>query len=268
MKEMDSQTIADSGGEGPVLVFLHGFCESKEIWTNFCQPLPATFRTVALDLPGFGHNQEPRAEYSMEAAATYVHQVLKALDVKKCLLVGHSMGGYAALAFAEKYGSMLQGLCLFHSSALPDTKEKKAIRTKTIKFIQKNGLPVFMDTFVAPLFSPAHRKNFAREIKMLTAIGKSTSPEVVIGAIKGMRDRKKRTKVLQAARYPVLFIAGKDDPAVTLEQTLAQCHLPAHATALFLAQTGHLGMFEKPLETRKALRSFAKAIFEPQISAD
>lgn len=268
MKEIDPQTIADSGGEGPVLVFLHGFCESKEIWTDFVRPLQDTFRTVALDLPGFGSNQTPRAEYSMEAAAAYVYDVLKALRVKKCLLVGHSMGGYAALAFAEKYGSMLRGLCLFHSSALADTKEKKATRTKTIKFIQKNGLAIFMDTFVAPLFSPAHRKNFAKEIKMLTAIGKSTPPEAVIGAIKGMRDRKKRLKVLQAARYPVLFIAGKDDPAVTLEQTLAQCHLPAHATALFLAQTGHLGMFEKPLATRQALRNFAAVVFESQIHAD
>ncbi len=92
-------------------------------------------------------------------------------------------------------------------------------------------------------------------------MGKSVPPEAVIGAVKGMRNRKKRLKVLKDARYPVLFIAGKDDQAVTLEQTLAQCHLPANATVLFLAKTGHMGMFEKPLETRNALRHFADDIF-------
>jgi pimeloyl-ACP methyl ester carboxylesterase len=257
MAELLNEIITDSGGEGKVLVFLHGFCENKEIWRDFCLPLQEDFRTIALDLPGFGANREPRDNYSMEVAAAHVQKILKALDIKKCILVGHSMGGYAALAFAEKYSSMLNGLCLFHSSALPDSKEKKLIRTKTIKFIKKNGLPVFMDSFVAPLFSPARRKYFSKEIKMLTNIGKNTPPEAVLGAIKGMRDRKKRLKVLKAARYPVLFISGKDDQAVTLAQTLEQCHLPATATVLFLAGTGHMGMFEKPFETRQAIRNLA-----------
>lgn len=261
MKEIDQSTVADSGGLGQVLVFLHGFCESKEIWEAFSQPLREQYRIIAIDLPGFGKNTAPHDTYSMEEAAAYVYKVLKELDIKKCVLVGHSMGGYAALAFAEKYGNMLQGLCLFHSSALPDSEEKKAIRTKTIKFIKKNGLSVFMNAFVAPLFAPANRKFFSKEIKILTAIGKNTPPEAVIGAIKGMRDRKKRTKVLKDARYPVLFISGKDDQAITLEQTLEQCHLPANATVLFLAKTGHMGLFEKPLETRQALRHFAETVF-------
>ncbi|QMU30164.1 alpha/beta fold hydrolase [Adhaeribacter radiodurans] len=260
MKEIDLQTVSDSGGSDKVLVFLHGFCESKEVWETFVQPFRESYRVIAIDLPGFGKNTAPRLSYSMEEAAAYVHKVLKNLEIKKCLLVGHSMGGYVALAFAEKHNNMVNGLCLFHSSALPDSKEKKATRTKTIKFIKKNGLSVFMDAFTAPLFSPVNRKYFAKEIKMLTAIGKETLPEAVIGAIKGMRDRKKRTKVLKDARYPVLFIAGKDDQAVTLEQTLAQCYLPAHSTVVFLAKTAHQGMFEKPVETRNALRSFAEGI--------
>ncbi|RDC64641.1 alpha/beta fold hydrolase [Adhaeribacter pallidiroseus] len=137
MKDIEEQTITDSGGAGKVLVFLHGFCESKEIWEAFIQPFRETYRVIAIDLPGFGKNTAPRASYSMEEAAAYVYQVLKALEIKKCVLVGHSMGGYAALAFAEKYRGMLSGLCLFHSSALPDSKEKKEARTKTIKFIKK-----------------------------------------------------------------------------------------------------------------------------------
>lgn len=260
MKDIEEQTITDSGGSGKVFVFLHGFCESKEVWETFTQPFRETYRVIAMDLPGFGKNTAPRISYSMEEAAAYVYQVLKALKIKKCIMVGHSMGGYVALAFAEKYRGMLSGLCLFHSSALPDSKEKKETRTKTIKFIKKNGQEVFMNSFVAPLFSPARRKFFSKEIKMLTTIGKSTATVAVMGAIKGMRNRKKRIKVLKEARYPILFISGKDDQAVTLEQTLTQCAIPANATVLFLANTGHMGMFEKPLETQNALRYFAESI--------
>lgn len=260
MKDIEEQTVSDSGGTGKVIVFLHGFCESKEVWDAFVQPFREAYRVIAIDLPGFGKNTTPRTSYSMEEAAAYVYQVVKALEIKKCILVGHSMGGYVALAFAEKYRNILSGLCLFHSSALPDTKEKKEVRTKTIKFIKKNGLDVFMNSFVAPLFSPTKRKFYSKEIKMLTTIGKSTPTETVLGAVKGMRNRKKRTKVLKDARYPVLFISGKDDQAVTVEQTLAQCAIPANATVLFLANTGHMGMFEKPLETQNALRFFADSI--------
>ena len=126
------KTTIDTGGNKPVLVFLHGFCENKQIWEQFTQPLQANYRLILIDLPGFGDNTVPRPDYTMESGAVYVREVLTSLAIQKCVLIGHSMGGYVGLAFAEKYPELLLGLVLFHSSALPDSAEKKENRNKTI----------------------------------------------------------------------------------------------------------------------------------------
>lgn len=243
------------------IVFLHGFCENKEIWDDFISKLPEKFHCVALDLPGFGEKKETLKEHTIEGMAEAVHDELKRLHVKKCILVGHSLGGYVGLAFAEKYPKMLQGLCLFHSSALADTEEKKDARNKTIDFVKKHGVVVFMDSFVAPLFAPENREKCKTAIHKLKETGKATPQESIVKTLRAMRDRKKRLKVLKDAAFPVLFIAGKEDGAVPLEATLAQCHLPNNSTTVFLGGTGHMGMFEKPYETRKAVEKFAELVF-------
>jgi pimeloyl-ACP methyl ester carboxylesterase len=259
-KEIEA-VVNDSGGSGPALVFLHGFCESKALWPDFTAPLVADYRVVLIDLPGFGDNDQPQPDYSMESAAAFVQQTLKALRINKSLVIGHSLGGYVALALAEQHPELLAGLVLFHSSALPDSEEKKDTRNKTMAFIQKQGLDTFMDTFVAPLFYEGNRESAKKAIALLTRIGKQTSEQAVLGTIVGMRDRPDRSPVLQGATYPVLIIAGKQDPAVPLEQTLQQCHLPRESHTLFLDQTGHMGMFEKPRETLLALQGFAARCF-------
>ncbi|MGV3502130.1 MAG: alpha/beta fold hydrolase [Adhaeribacter sp.] len=253
--------ISDSGGSGPALVFLHGFCESKAMWQDFVSPLAAEYRVILLDLPGFGHNDAPREDYTMESGAAFVQQVLAELQVEKCVLIGHSMGGYVALALAERWPRLLAGLSLFHSSALPDTEEKKETRNKTIDFVNKHGVDKFMDTFVAPLFYEGSRETQQKAIDLLTRIGKQASPQGLTGALAGMRDRPDRTAVLRGAEFPLQFIAGKQDPAVTLEQSLQQCHLPKESHTLFLDHTGHMGMFEKPRVTRQAVQAFVAHCF-------
>jgi pimeloyl-ACP methyl ester carboxylesterase len=264
MNDQPVTTITDSGGTGPALVFLHGFCESKAVWQDFVSSLAGNWRVILIDLPGFGDNKAPQADYSMEAGAAWVQQALGKLQLGASLVIGHSMGGYVAMALAEKYPELLAGLVLFHSSAMADSEEKKDGRNKTIALIEKHGVDRFMDTFVPPLFYEGSREAQQEAIALLTRIGRQTPQQVVTGALAGMRDRPDRSQVLAGAAFPVMFIAGKQDPAVTLEQTLQQCHLPQESHTLFLDQTGHQGMFEKPLETRLALQGFAARCFKPQ----
>jgi len=255
-----ANTYIDAGA-GEALVFLHGFCESKQVWAEFMKPLQQQFRTIALDLPGHGDNTHSTGSFSMEDQAEDVKRQLDKLEVKRCVLVGHSMGGYVSLAFAEKYGHMLQGLCLFHSSALPDTDEKKENRDKTIAYVERNGVVNFINPFVEPLFYRENRDRLKKEIEMMKEIGRQTPKATVVGALAAMRDRADRRQVLQQAKYPVLFIFGKDDGAVPLEKALEQCHLPGNSIVSFLAETGHMGMFERTYETRKVLEKFAETIY-------
>lgn len=246
-------------GSGPALVFLHGFCESKDVWTEFVQPLTSQFRVITLDLPGHGQSAVPQ-DFSMESQAEQVKQTLEALNVRKSLVVGHSMGGYVALALAEKYPHLLRGLCLFHSTAFPDSAEKQEGRKKSAEFIQRHGLDKFMDSFVAPMFAPANRDTCQGAIEKMQAIGKATPVETVLGCLQAMRERKDRINVLQEASFPVLFMVGKEDPAVPLEASLQQCHLPENSMTYFMSQVGHMGMWERPHQTRQALVKFAETL--------
>ncbi|QIX61178.1 alpha/beta fold hydrolase [Hymenobacter sp. BT18] len=246
----------------PVILFLHGFAESREVWTEFTREFPDQYRLLTLNLPGHGTNVHDIRDYSIEAQARYVAGQLRQKNVPRVLLVCHSMGGYVALAFAERYPEMVAGLVLFHSTALPDTEEKKGNRDKNIDFVRRHGVARFMESFIRPLFAPANRERMLEPQQLLEDIGRSTPEATVIGMLEAMKNRPDRTNVLREAAFPVLFIAGKEDVAVPIDSLLPQLLLPAQSHALLLDNVGHLGYFEAPDLTRRAVVDFAGVVFE------
>ncbi|MDX2190097.1 MAG: alpha/beta hydrolase [Bacteroidota bacterium] len=242
-------------GEGNAIVLLHGFCESKEIWTHFVPTLSKSNKVICIDLPGFGESINHKIT-TIEAMADSVHETLASIYISNFVLVGHSLGGYVSLAYAEKYGHHLKGLCMFHSTAYADSDEKKANRTKTAKFVQDNGVNAFIIPFVPPLFYPQNRKSCEKSIQLLTSIGCNTPIESIVNATIAMRDRKDRTDVIKNASYPVLYIVGKNDGAIKMEDSVSQCHLAPISQVIFLSDTAHQGLFEKEKETLLALENF------------
>ncbi|MFN6945060.1 MAG: alpha/beta fold hydrolase [Cytophagaceae bacterium] len=243
-------------GSGYPLVFLHGFCEDRTLWNSFISTFSQTHRVIAPDLPGFGASHSSMEILSMEFLAEEVCRLLDHLNISECVMIGHSMGGYVALAFAEKYPEMLHGICLFHSSSYEDSLEKKESRNKTALFIQKHGVENFANSFVSPLFAPGNRKKIAEKIKEVERVVKSTSAQSIIAAAYGMRDRKDRSTLLAEVNFPVLFISGKEDMAVPVEKTQEQSLLPKESIVHILSDTGHMGMLEKEAETIAIIHSF------------
>jgi pimeloyl-ACP methyl ester carboxylesterase len=239
----------------PVL-FLHGFCETKEIWTQFIKPMGTAYRILTVDLPGFGESRQNPNYHSVEDMADEVARLIDALHLPQFIVVAHSLGGYVALALAERNPEQMAGLCLFHSTAFADTEEKKQTRNKTADFIEKNGVAPFIDNFVPPLFFKDRHEELKAEIERTREICLTTPQETAIAVTKAMRDRPDRTHVLQEATYPVLFIAGKADEAIPFQAAKEQFFLPNHAIVQVLARTGHMGMFEHPEETRQMVEKF------------
>jgi pimeloyl-ACP methyl ester carboxylesterase len=244
-----------SKGSGPCIVLLHGFCENKALWYNFAEQLSESFHVVVPDLPGFG-DSSLEEDMSMENMAIKVNELLEHLKIDSCVMIGHSMGGYVTLAYTEKYPYKLHGISLFHSTSFADSQEKKESRNKTNDFIKKHGMDAFADSFVTPLFYVKNRDSIKDKIAMATDMVRSTSAYSAIEASKGMRDRKERTDTLTSFKKPVMFIAGKEDQAIPLEKTLAECYLPANSVTHFLGNTAHMGMFEKSKETFLIVKSF------------
>ncbi|UYZ62779.1 alpha/beta fold hydrolase [Hymenobacter weizhouensis] len=243
------------------ILFLHGFGESREVWTEFTRDFPDQYRLITLNLLGHGTNVHDIRDYSMEAQARYVAEQLRQKNAERALLVCHSMGGYVALAFAERYPEMVAGLVLFHSTALPDTDEKKANRDKNMDFVRRHGVEKFMESFIRPLFAPSNRERLLEQREFLEDIGRATPQATVLGALEAMKNRPDRTEVLRRAKFPVFFIVGKEDIAVSVESILPQLALPAQSHALLLSDVGHLGYFEEADLTRQAVIDFAGMVF-------
>lgn len=248
-----------STGLGVALVFLHGFCESKEVWESCHEQLSNDYNVVSLDLPGYGKS-EPIPNLSIKLMADAVHLTLANLEIKNYILIGHSMGGYVALALAEKYPSVVQGLCLFHSSAYADNEEKKMQRNKTIKYLEENGVESFIKPFVPPLFAPQNRVRCDLAIQKLVDIGLNVPLQVIENCAAAMRDRPDTTLVLKDSKYPVLFIAGDLDATIKLESIEALSKLPSKSKLVVLKNTAHQGIFESEVESIEALKQFAEEI--------
>jgi len=247
-------------GKGKTLLFLHGFTESSEIWKYYSVFLSKYYSCMTIDLPGHGKSEALNGEHSMEEMAEIVKNILDINAITECILIGHSMGGYVALAFAEKYPELLKGLCLFHSSALDDALEIKQNRDKTIEIV-KNNKHAYLNQFIADLFAPENRIKFQKEIAQLIQIAGSMPTDGIINAIIGMKNRKNRSEILKNNNVPVLFIAGKKDTRVPLEKIIQQITLPIHSESLILDNVAHMGYIEAKELTMKTIFYFAKKIY-------
>jgi pimeloyl-ACP methyl ester carboxylesterase len=230
-------------GAGPAVILIHGFGEDGTIWNDLAGELHG-YQILVPDLPGSGRS-EMIGDMSMEGLADCLQAILQQEGITTCVMIGHSMGGYITLAFAYKYAAMLSGFGLFHSSAFADTEEKKNTRRKGIKFIQENGAFTFLKTLVPNLYSPATKEqNTALIEKHLQSVTNSTETALT-AYYYAMINRKDHTDVLKETALPVLFIFGKWDTAVLLEDGLKQAHLPQLSYVHILSRSAHMGMAEE-----------------------
>lgn len=243
-------------GNGSAIVLLHGFCESKSIWEQIIPIWSKTFTVISIDLPGFGGSEICQGQPSMEQYASDVKKILLHLHISSCTIIGHSLGGYVALAFAELFSQYLKGLVMFHSSAFADSEEKKANRNKTIEFVKTHGTAAFVTTLIPSLFKESNRKLFAIYINELIAEASEINPQAIIDAAIAMRDRADRSEVLNGLHIPVLYVVGKADEAIPMKSSLEQCHLAKDAHAYFLSNSGHMGMIEEVKNCGKTILQF------------
>lgn len=247
-------------GSGQCIVLLHGFLESLNIWHYFSDKLSHKFKVVSIDLPGFGKTENFSESHSMEFMADVVKAVLDHEQIEDCVMLGHSMGGYTSLAFANKYPKMLKGFCLFNSQAAADSKEVKINRDRTIEVIQKDRLG-FIQEFIPDLFAEVNREKFKIQIEEQKQNASQTSKDGIVAALLGMKEREDSLNLLKSMKIPVLFIAGKQDKRILVSTILEQAALPFHSELLLLEDVGHMAFIEARDKTLNTVDGFATRCF-------
>ena len=242
-------------GKGKPVILLHGFGEDGEIWNNQVNHLKEKYHLIVPDLPGSGKS-EMINDMSMSGMADMVEALLSQETKMQVAMIGHSMGGYITLAFAEKYPSRLSAFGLFHSTAYADPEEKKATRKKAIRFIEEHGPKEFLQTTIPNLFGPGSKSLVPGFLKALP----NFSAAALVSYYEAMMARPDRTAVLSNVKIPILFIFGEHDTAVSISDGLKQCHLPEMSYIHILNDSGHMGMIEETDKSNRILDEFLLVI--------
>ena len=250
-------------GQGQVVVLVHGFGEDGTIWKNQYEALKEC-KLIVPDLPGSGQS-EMIDDMSIEGLAEAVKEVIlhetaslffKERETGSVVMIGHSMGGYITLAFAEKYHYMLRGFGLFHSTAFEDTDEKKATRRKGIEFIKEHGAFDFLKISIPTLYSPVTKEENPFVIEELIAASRNFSDAALVSYYMSMIQRPDRTQVLRETHLPVLLVFAKFDNSVQLQDGLRLAHMPNLSYIHILDKSGHMGMIEEREESNRILKDY------------
>jgi pimeloyl-ACP methyl ester carboxylesterase len=253
----NTQISYSDSGKGTAVVLLHGFLENKTMWGNYISELSKKNRIITIDLLGHGKTESLGYIQTMEKNADVVHEVLSKLRIRKAILVGHSMGGYVALAFAELYPENMKGLVLLNSTSKEDSSERKKNRDRAIKAVKKD-YGTFIPFSIANLFSEDNREILSNEIEGVKIQALQTPLQGIVASLEGMKVRKDREFLLHTTTYPKLLILGKKDPVLNYEENLEQ--IKNTDVKLVTFEDGHMSSIENQPELLNVFADFFKSI--------
>lgn len=243
-------------GKGEVIVLLHGFCGSHEYWEEVIPELAKEYRVIAPDLRGHGKSSISDSACAVEDFSEDIKELLGQLGLDKVTMLGHSLGGYITLAFADHQSNRLKGYGLIHSTAFPDDEAGRLKRDRTIEQIKEKGIKSVIDQLIPNLFAPDTL--LTEKIEKAIRIGYETPPEGAIAASVAMKNRPNRNGVLQNSNIPVLLVAGESDQVIHPEKTFSVSKV--NITQTTLKGAGHMGMYEATDTLIEEILEFMKKI--------
>lgn len=249
----NTKVAFSSTGKGAVVVLLHGFLENRSMWNQIVPELSKRNRVISIDLLGHGQTACLGYVHTMEEQAAMVYAVLKHLRLRKYVLVGHSMGGYVALAFAKKFTKNVKGVCLLNSTFIADDAERKQLRLRANQMAQTNFKDIVRLSFTN-LFSEESRTVFKPELQAALKDALETPLQGYIAAQEGMRLRKDFTSFFAKASFKKVLILGEKDTLIDAEKT--KSFAEKHQISLQLLSEGHMSHIENKDDLVVALKRF------------
>ncbi len=252
--------VCDSETGDKCVVLLHGYLENMLVWEEFVARLYKDVRVVTLDLPGHGISMVRGEVHTMDYLADTVVAAMDALGIEKACIVGHSMGGYVALAACERHPERLSGLVLLSSTPNADSDEKRENRRREIEIVRSGRKEMLAKSAPEAGFAAENRVRMRDEIEDLAAIVTLTEDSGIIALLGGMMERRDQNQMLRQSSVPQLFILGRKDEYITPE--IAEKMVADHpqAQVAWLDASGHNGFLEQPGLCAEALLRFVKGL--------
>jgi len=237
-------------GSGPAMVLLHGFLESSTIWNEYISSLSIKHTVITIDFPGHGKSEIVSKTHSMQLMAKVVKSVLNELNIESAIFIGHSMGGYVALAYTDLFPNEVEKLILLNSTPTADSEERKQNRRRALKVLDHNA-EAFISMAIMNLFSEHSKKKFTSEIEALKKEALQFPVAGIQAAIRGMINRKDRTEVLANFRREKVMVCGNEDPIMPISDSKNISEKTN--TQLIQLEGGHMSWLENNDETHEIL---------------
>lgn len=238
-------------GKGTPMVLLHGYPLDHHLWDEVVPLLTDTFDLIIPDLRGFGGSSTVDSFYTMEDFAGDIAALLDHLDIQKAAIVGHSMGGYIALAFARVYPARVTGLGLVASQVLADAPDRKEGRYKSAAEVADKGIGSVVAAMTTKLTPDARLQEYAKQSM------EQQQPAAYIGALKAIAERVDSTPLLASLNVPVVLVHGDADALIPIDRAREVKAALPNAHLVELSGAGHMPMMESPQKTAEALKHLA-----------
>ena len=253
VKKGERQLFYKQFGKGETLCLLHGFLENHLMWGPMLDELVKQYHILVIDLPGHGHSVLPDEQMALSDMAFAVNEVLESLELNEVKFVGHSMGGYVALAFAEAYPQKTKGILLLNSTPEADSAERKEMRNHAVDMAGRN-YEALISMSVTNLFSSKKRAALEQEIVQTKAEALKVSAEAYVACQKAMSKRPDYSEFWERASFKKSMILGSDDGLI--DPGKMQQKFSSHAVKIDVLTGGHMLHIENFTEVVSLLVGF------------
>ena len=250
---------ADVQGDGPAVLFVHGFPLDRTMWRDVMTTL-TSWRRIAPDLRGAGLSDVPETGYSMAEYADDLAALLDVLEVERTVVCGLSMGGYVTLELLKRHPDRVRALVLANTRSEADTPDAKRNRDEMIRLVEQGGSEAIVDRLIPKLVAPGSFTAMPQVVEQVRTMMASSPPAGVIGALRAMKMREDNTAMLPTIDVPSLVIAGQDDQLISNERSKALADAIPGALFALIPEAGHLTPMEQPRATTRAIAEFLEAL--------
>ncbi len=248
----------DTGGEGPVILFIHGWGACTRYFEEVTELLDG-YRCVAVDLPGFGESMELGKEVPCRPPdlADTVHDLIVELDIRP-VICGHSMGGMTTQEIVLAHPRAAAGIVLMDTTSVPKREKNWWVLVPLSPLMYVFGFKPCMRWFGRRYAVNAARTP-ERGLKLLDEIVVNHRKTRLRGCIKGMV-RWSTNDRLNEIETPTLIIHGTEDRMLRFYHSDALLEGIKGSRRVVMEDCGHSPSIERPVETADALREFIDGI--------
>ncbi len=261
IKVNDLTICYDDLGTGSIpVIFIHGFPFDKSMWHAQMEALKHNNRVISYDIRGFGKTNPGKEKPAITLFADDLIKFMDALQIKKAIVCGLSMGGYILLNAINRYAERFEGIILCDTQCIADSSEVKEKRLKTISQIEKNGLKEFTENFITSIFTPESLNSNKTEVEKIKNVILSTSVKTITQTLHALANRQESCFSLPDIRIPALIVCGRQDIVTPISQSEYLYEYLAHSELHTIDKAGHVSNLEQPEEFNKHILAFISSL--------